>query len=321
MPPRMFFIFIGAFVAFVAFTDCFFIVNETKQALILELGKPKRTIREAGLYFKIPLIQQVAYYEKRVLDVDPESERVLLASANDGLMATIRATATDAAIAGDASATADEASKDFNDSGLPIIVDTFARYRITDPLKFRQRLSTEAAARLRISNEMESTTRDVMGRSTLEQLLSPSRTRIMEQIKQRVNRAVSDMGIEIVDVRINRADLTANLKEATFNRMRSEREQRAAEIRSIGEKRGLEIRSTADKERTVLLAEAQRDAQILRGQGDEQATLIYARAYDKDPEFYAFYRSLEAYRTGLGKSDTTLVLSPKSDFFKALQKK
>lgn len=309
------FFIVGGFALLMVVSQCFFIVNETKQALILQLGNPKRTIREAGLYFKIPLLQQVAFYEKRVLDVDPETERVLLASANDGMMATLTA-AVETDKADD-----EEVMREYNDSGSPILVDTFARYRITDPLKFRQRLSSEEAARLRISNEMESTTRDVLGRSTLEQLLSSSRTRIMEQIKTRVNRAVSDMGIEIVDVRINRADLTANLKEATFNRMRSEREQRAAEIRSIGEKRSLEIRSTADKERTVLLAEARRDAQMLRGTGDAQASRIYAQAYEKDADFYAFYRSLEAYRTGLGSPETTLVLSPNSEFFNVLRKK
>lgn len=307
------FIIIGSFLSLMLIAESVFVVSETKQALILQLGNPKRTIRNAGLYFKIPVLQQVAFYEKRVLDVDPESERVLLASTNDGLMATI-ASATSAD--GD-----DDTLKEHNDSGSPIIVDTFARYRITDPLKFRQRLSSESAARLRISNEMESATRDVLGRSTLEQLLSNSRTRIMEQIKTRVNRTLSDMGIEIVDVRINRADLTANLKEATFNRMRSEREQRAAEIRSIGEKRGLEIRSTADKERTVLLAEARRDAQKLRGIGDAEASQIYAKAYEKDADFYAFYRSLEAYRSGLGSHDTTLILSPNSEFFNILRKK
>lgn len=313
MNPRLPFLIVVFFAAFIFVSDSFFVVNETKQALILQLGNPKRTIREAGLYFKIPVLQQAALYEKRVLDVDPDPERVLLASMDEGLMAAIARPEQDAA--------GEKTPQDFNDSGSPIIVDTFARYRITDPLKFRQRLSTEEAARLRISNEMDSTTRDVMGRSTLEQLLSPSRARLMEQIKTRVNKAVSDLGVEIVDVRINRADLTGNLKEATFNRMRSEREQRAAEIRSIGEKRGLEIRSNANKERTVLLAAAKRDAQILRGSGDEEASRIYARAYEKDPEFFAFYRSLEAYKNSLGKEGTTLVLSPESDFFKTLRRK
>lgn len=298
-----------AFLVFTLIGETFFIVTEQKQALVLQFGRHVRTVKEAGLYFKTPFLQQVEFYDRRVLDVDPEPERVILASSNSGFMATLQQSTADGV----------KAQEDFNDSGSPFIVDTFARYRITDPLKFRQRLSSETAARLRISNEMESTTRDVMGRSTIEQLLSKDRTKLMEQIRTRVNNAVSDLGIEIVDVRINRADLTGNLKEATFNRMRSEREQRAAEIRSNGEKRALEIQSNADKDRTVLLAEAKRQSQILRGQGDEMASTIYARAYERDPEFYRFYRSLQAYRTSLGRKETTLVLSPDSSFFNTLQ--
>jgi modulator of FtsH protease HflC len=306
------FVVFGLLAVFFLVTDTVFIVDETKQALVLQFGEHKRTIRNAGLYFKIPVIQQAALFEKRVLDVDPEPERVLLATSNDdSFMANLAGqTKTEGA---------SEERPDMNSSGSPFIVDTFARYRITDPLKFRQRLSSEEAARLRITNEMDSTTRDVLGRSTIEQLLSKERARLMEQIKTRVNKAVTDLGIEIVDVRINRADLTGNLKEATFNRMRSEREQRAAEIRSIGEKNALEIRSNADKERTVILAEAQRKAQALRGQGDEQATKIYAAAYERDPAFYSFYRSLEAYKQGLGRKDTTLILSPDSEFFDTLK--
>lgn len=309
-PP---FIIFGVLAAFMLIGETFFIVDETKQALVMEFGRPVKTVRQAGLYFKTPILQQVEFFERRVLDVDPEPERVILATANSGFMATLRQE-KDAAAEGAA-----PSQNSANDSGSPFIVDTFARYRITDPLKFRQRLTSEEAARLRISNEMESTTRDVLGRSTIEQLLSKERASLMEQIKKRVNVAVSDLGIEIVDVRINRADLTGNLREATFSRMRSEREQRAAEIRSMGEKRALEIRSNADKERTVLLAEAQRQAQILRGEGDGTASTIYSKAYERDAEFYNFYRSLEAYKQGLGRSGTTLVLSPDAEFFKALK--
>lgn len=303
----------GAFLLVMVIGETFFVVHETKQAIVLQFGRHVRTVKEAGLHFKTPFLQQVELYERRVLDVDPEPERVILASTNSGFMATLQQKTPSSD-----TATADQ--EDFNDSGSPFIVDTFARYRITDPLKFRQRLSGEEAARLRISNEMESTTRDVLGRSTIEQLLSAERSKLMEQIRARVNNAVSDLGIEIVDVRINRADLTGNLREATFSRMRSEREQRAAEIRSMGEKRALEIRSNADKERTVLIADARRQSQLLRGQGDGEASKIYARAYQQDPDFYRFYRSLEAYRVGLGRSDATLVLSPTSDFFDVLKR-
>lgn len=297
------------FILLTALLQTLFVVGETQQALIMQFGKNVRTIHAAGLYAKIPFLQQVEYFERRVLDVDPEPERVILASTDSGFMATLVSH----------EAKSDEnASEDFN-SGSPFIVDTFARYRITDPLKFRQRLDSEEGARLRISNEMESTTRDVLGRSTIEQLLSKSRTKLMEQIKQRVNKAVSDFGVEIVDVRINRADLTSNLKEATFNRMRSEREQRAAEIRSMGEKRGLEIRSNADKDRTVLLAEAERQAQFLRGTADREASNVYAGAYQKDADFYGFYRSLQAYRQSLGREDATMVLPLDNAFFNTMR--
>lgn len=308
--PRFPLFIFAAFFGFLIVSESVFVINETKQALVLQFGNPKRTIRDAGLYFKIPFIQNVVRYEKRMLDVDPEPERVLLASTNDSIMARLAPQ----------NLAEGEEAPEFDDSGSPIMVDTFARWRITDPLKFRQRLSSESAARLRIENEMDSTTRDVLGRSTLERLLSPERTQLMDQIKKRVNSALSDMGVEIVDVRINRADLTGNLREATFSRMRSEREQRAAEIRSMGEKRALEIRSNADKERTVLLAEAQRKAQILRGGGDEEATKIYAAAYQRDPEFYGFYRSLDVYKHTLGRDGTTLVLSPDSAFFNVLRR-
>ena len=202
-PP---FIIFGVLAAFMLIGETFFIVDETKQALVMEFGRPVKTVRQAGLYFQTPILQQVEFFERRVLDVDPEPERVILATANSGFMATLRQE-KDAAAEGAA-----PSQNSANDSGSPFIVDTFARYRITDPLKFRQRLTSEEAARLRISNEMESTTRDVLGRSTIEQLLSKERASLMEQIKKRVNVAVSDLGIEIVDVRINRADLTGNLR-------------------------------------------------------------------------------------------------------------
>ncbi|HEY1096814.1 MAG TPA: protease modulator HflC [Alphaproteobacteria bacterium] len=310
-----------------------FIVRENQQVLVLQFGNPIRIVRSAGLNFKIPFIQQTQYFDKRVLDVDPQPERVLLANDRGDLLSaslippavTPDMTTEEGKKAAAATAKAAAQQDMFSDNddsvnGLPMIVDTFARYRITDPLKFRQRMSTEEAAQLRLSNEIDSTTRDVLGRSTLEQLLSKDRVKLMLQIRERVNNQVKGFGIEIVDVRIGRADLPPNLKESTFNRMRSEREQRAAEIRSFGDKRALEIRSSAEKDRTVLMAEAQRDANILRGTGDEEAGKIYNNAYEQDSEFYAFYRSLDAYRDSLGNKDTTLILNPKGDFFRYLGK-
>jgi membrane protease subunit HflC len=321
----VFYIALG-FIAISVILGSLFTVRENQQVLVLQFGNPMRTIQDAGLHFKIPLIQQTQYFDKRVLDVDPNPERVLLANERGGLMASILDEDVDTDTAAEGSETDKPKSSsnftggDDSINGLPIIVDTFARYRIVDPLKFRQRLSTEEAAQLRLSNEIDSTTRDVLGRSTLEQLLSKDRVKLMQQIRNRVNSQVKDFGIVIVDVRIGRADLTPNLKESTFNRMRSEREQRAAEIRSLGDKRALEIRSSAEKERTVLIAVAQRDANILRGAGDEEAGKIYNSAYQQDGEFYAFSRSLDAYRDSLGNKDTTLILNPKGDFFRYLGK-
>lgn len=328
------------FLAIVLLNSTIFIVREYEQVLVLQLGEPKRTIRTAGAHFKIPFLQQAQYFDKRMLDVDPRPERVLLANERGSLASLVAANTPEAVV----EATTDEdtaadkpkadtakpaakvdsdpfSSDDSSVNGLPIMVDTFARYRITDPLKFRQRLASEEAAQLRLTNEIDSTTRDVLGRATLEQLLSPDRVTLMQDIKKRVNEQVKNFGIEIVDVRIGRADLTSNLKESTFNRMQSERAQRAAEIRSFGEKRALEIRSSAEKERTVLLAEAQRDANILRGQGDAEAGKIFNEAYNQDSEFYAFYRSLDAYRNSIGQNDSTFVLSPKSDFLKYFEGK
>lgn len=319
--------------AFILINSTVFIVREYEQVLVLQFGEAKRTIRTAGAHFKIPFIQQAQYFDKRMLDVDPRPERVLLANERGSLASLVAANTPEPVAETDEPAvTETQAAVKKNDNdpfsrddssvnGLPIIVDTFARYRITDPLKFRQRLATEEASQLRLTNEIDSTTRDVLGRATLEQLLSPDRVTLMQDIKKRVNDQVKNFGIEIVDVRIGRADLTVNLKESTFNRMQSERAQRAAEIRSFGEKRALEIRSSAEKERTVLLAEAHRDANILRGQGDAEAGKIFNEAYNQDSEFYAFYRSLDAYRNSIGQNDSTFVLSPKSDFLKYFEGK
>lgn len=287
----------------------FFIVDETDQALVLQFGNPKEIIREAGLHHKMPFLQQVELYDKRILDIDPDPEIVILKSKSGGLLAEI---AKDNAL--EEGVTPKKGRNDV--SGEPIIVDTFARYKITDPLKFRQRLSSESGAIVRLKNEMSSSTRDILGNATLEDLLSTQRTQLMNNIRDRVNQRVSDLGIEIVDIRIGRADLTDSLKQATFNRMKSEREQQATETRALGEQQALEITSTAEKERTVILAQAERDSAILRGQGDEQATTIYAEAFKQDPEFYAFYRSLEAYRTSFGEEGTTLLLDKNSDFLR-----
>ena len=308
-------------VVLIIVSQAFFIVDQREQAIVLQLGQPigdttdpKSFIRGPGLHMKIPLVQDVRYFDKRILSVDPEPEQVVIASSSLTRVQPAR----------------DENNKDAegtggpvieNVSGEPIIVDTFARYKIIDPLQFLKTLRTTFAANARLQTILNDATRAVLGRTTLQELLSDERTAVMADIRQRVNRKIQQdkLGIEIVDVRIVRADLTADLRTSTVRRMISELKERATETRAKGEERALEIRSTAEKERAVLLAEAERDAQILRGEGDKLAIKTYADAFNKDKDFYAFIRSMEAYRNTLSDSNTRLILSPDSDFFRYIE--
>lgn len=257
-----------------------FTVNEAQQALVLQFGEPRRVIREPGLQFKLPFIQEVRILDRRVLDLDPPVEQVILA---------------------------DQKRLD---------VDAFARYRIHDPLKFYQTAGTEAVAETRMNAIVNSALRRVLGNVTVLAVLSEERARIMNDIKGQVNSEAQRFGIEIVDVRIRRADLPEETSQSIFARMRSEREREAAEARAQGQEQSQQIRSRAERERTVILAEAQRDSQILRGEGDNQAIKLIADATSADPQFYSFYRSLEAYRKSMNRDDTTLVLSPTGEFFR-----
>lgn len=283
----------------------FFIVDQRQQAILLQLGQPVGEPRHPGLHMKLPLIQSVRYFDSRILSVDPDPEQVVISSdqseKGDG---SSDGTSPDAALA--------------NITGEPIIVDTFARYKIVDSLRFMKTLRTISAANNRIEGILKNATKAALGKTTLKTLLSEERSDVMQEIQTRVNEAVhkDELGIEIVDVRIVRADLTPALRTSTVNRMVSELKKRATETRAKGEEDALEIRSTAEKERTVIIAEAERDAQMLRGQGDEQAIKIYADAFNKDREFYGFMRSMEAYKNTLADEETRLILSPNSDFFR-----
>ncbi|HEV7372660.1 protease modulator HflC [Arenibaculum sp.] len=266
-------------VGVVAFASLF-TVNETQQVLVLRLGEPRRQIQTPGLQAKVPLIENLVVYDRRVLDLDPPVEQVILA---------------------------DQKRLD---------VDAFARYRIADPLRFYQTVRDEATLEQRLNTIVTSALRRVLGNVTLLTILSDERTQVMADISQRVNEEAQRFGIEIVDVRIRRADLPEETSQAIFARMRSEREREAAEARAQGQEQAQQIRSRADRERTVIIAESQRDSQILRGEGDNQALRILAEASGRDPEFYSFYRTLQAYRESLNKDDTTFVLSPTGDFFR-----
>lgn len=271
---------LGAFalVLFILASQTFFVVHQTQQAIVLMFGEPQHQYEDPGLKMKIPFIQQVKVFDRRVLDVDPPPEELILADQKR------------------------------------LVVDTFARYRITDMLKFWQTMGTENQATTRLTNLINSTLRGKLGNVALRELLSEKRSGIMIDIRDLVNESVQRFGLEIVDLRIGRADLPEQTSQAIFARMRSEREREAAEFRAQGTELAQQIKSMADRDRTVILAEAEKQAQMNRGQGDEQAINIYARAFEKDPKFYEFYRTMEAYRTSLKGDDTTLVLSPKGGF-------
>lgn len=257
-----------------------FVVYETQQALVLQFGEPMRVVRTPGLKVKVPFFQNVVYIDRRVLDIDPPVEQVILA---------------------------DQKRLD---------VDAFARYRIVDPLRFFQSVGNEAVVEQRLSAVVNSALRRVLGNVTLLSVLSTERAQVMNNIRDQVNREADRFGVEIVDVRIRRADLPEGTSQSIFARMRSEREREAAEARAQGQEQLQQIRSRADRERTVILAEAQKEAQKLRGEGDNQALRVIAEATNRDPQFYGFYRTLEAYRNGLRAEGTTLVLAPHGDFFR-----
>jgi membrane protease subunit HflC len=257
-----------------------FVVTQTQQALVLQLGEPVKVVKEPGLKVKLPFVQNVLYYDRRLLEVDPPADQVLLSDQKR------------------------------------VVVDAYARFSIIDPLLFYQSVNNEANARNRIGQVINSSMRRVLGGSTLASLLSNERERIMADIQKEVQENARRFGVEIVDVRLRRADLPEQTSQAIFNRMRSERERDAKEARAQGQEQAQQIRSRADREKTVLIAEAQRESQIVRGEGDAQAIRVYAESFGKDPQFFAFYRSMQAYKEALGNGDTTMVLSPDSDFFR-----
>lgn len=296
-------------------------VDQREQAILLQLGQPVGAIQKPGLHFKIPFVQEVRRFDLRILSVDPPPSEMVISSSRSDIDAQLeKQQQEESAIAGDGTAAPGKVGVV---SGEPIIVDTFARYRISDPLQFMKTLRTIPDANQRLESIMNDATRTALGKRTLEQLLSSERAAIMQDIRGKVNNKINDdrLGIELVDIRIVRADLTPDLRQSTVRRMISELKERATETRAKGEEKALEIRSTAEKERTVILAEAERDAQIVRGEGDQEAIKTYAAAFNKDPDFYAFIRSMEAYRKTLANPDTRMILSPDSEFFRYFGKR
>ena len=257
-----------------------FTVNQMAQAIVMQFGDPKRILRDPGLYVKIPFIQNVVYYDKRILDLDPPAEQVILADKKR------------------------------------INVDSYARYRIVDPLRFFQAVRTELRFRDRFGKILNSSVRNVLARHALIAVLSEKRDDIMGSIKSSVSAAAPNFGIEVIDVRIGRADLPEDISKNVFDRMRSEREREANLLRAEGDELKQKLTADADRQKTVIIAEANKQAQILMGEGDAGKNKILGDAFGQGPEFFAFIRSMEAYRGALGPEGTTLVLSPDSDFFR-----
>ena len=267
--------------------NALFIVRQTQQTLILQFGDPIRIIKEPGLKIKIPLIQNAIFYDTRILDFDADVEEVILSDQKR------------------------------------LLVDAFIRYKIIDPLKFYQTVSNENGFKARVSGLLSGGLRRVLGSDPLEVVLSQNRRDLMEKIQTSINVEADDFGVVIVDVRIKRADLPKANSEAIYGRMRAEREKEARQFRAEGAEEAQRIRAKADKDKVVIVAEAQKKSQILKGEGDGKAVKIYADTFNKDKEFFAFYRSMEAYKKAFqeGDDDPTLILSPDSDFFKYFDNK
>ena len=269
-------------IAVIAATAFFsiFIVKEVNQAIVLQFGDPKRIITKPGLNFKLPFIQNVVFLDKRILNLDAPPEEVIASDQKR------------------------------------LIVDAFARFQIIDPLKFYISVGNERVARSRLSTIINSRIRSVLGTQRLQTLLSEDRTKQMALIQEGVNNEAEKFGIKIIDVRIKRADLPQANSDAIFARMQTERNREAKEFRAKGAEMAVTITSTADKEVTVILADAQKKSEIMKGEGDGQRNKIFADAFGQDPEFFAFYRAMQAYEKALIGGETSLVLSPDSEFFK-----
>lgn len=257
----------------------FFIVNVTQQALVLRFGEPVNVITEPGLSFKLPLIDNVEYIDNRILSLSAPAQEIIASDQKR------------------------------------IVVDAFARYRIVDPLRFFQAAGSEVNANQRLETVLNSATRRVLGEASFEELVRDDRQTLMTGITTSLNREASDFGVQVVDVRIRRADLPEANSQAVYQRMQTEREREATDIRARGEEAGRRIRSRADRDGIVIRAEAERDSQRIRGEGDAKRNEIFANAFGRDPEFFSFYRSMQAYERSLDSNSTQLVVSPNSEFF------
>jgi len=261
-------------------SSALFIVNETQQALVIQFGEPKRTVDQPGLKFKLPFIQDVIFFEKRVLSFIPdEGEEAILKDQKR------------------------------------LKVDTYARFKIVDPLRFYQSVRNEIEARKQLDTIVDSALREELGLRGLKEILSEQRNSITKNIRDQVNIKARTLGMEIIDIQIRRADYPEVTSQAIFARMISERERIAREFRATGEEEAQKIRASAEKQRVVTVADGARQSQEIRGAGDAEAIRIYAESFGQDPEFFSFYRSMEAYKKSFNQDDT-MVINPTGDFFK-----
>ena len=257
-----------------------FTVYQTRLALVVRLGQPVRVVTEPGLNFKMPLIDSVIYVDKRILDLENAAQEVIASDQKR------------------------------------LVVDAFARYRINDALKFYQSVGSIEGANSRLSTLLNAALRRVLGEATLTHVVRDERAILMARVREQLDREAAAFGITVVDVRIRRADLPAENSQAVYDRMKSERKREATEFRAQGSQRAQEIRARADRDVTVIVAEAQSKGDQMRGEGEAERNRIFAEAFGKDPDFFAFYRSMQAYETGLKHNDTRMVLKPDSDFFR-----
>ena len=272
--PRNIIVTIILFIVFLTVTGAFFIVNETKQAIVLQFGEPRQVISKPGLQFKIPFIQDAVFLDSRMLNLDPQPEEMILSDQKR------------------------------------IIVDSFARYRIVDPLKFYQTVRNEATFSDRFGRIINAAVRGVIARYSLSSLLSEDRSKIMSSIQSQVKNEETSFGVEIIDIRIGRTDLTEQVSNNVYQRMRSERDKEANLLRAEGEELSKEIRASADRQQTVIVAEAERTSSILRGEGDALKNKILGDAYGLDQEFFDFLRTMQACKETFGDTEMSMVIVP-----------
>ena len=257
-----------------------FTVNQTHQALVLRFGNPVRVISEPGLNYKMPFVDNVVYVDKRILDLENPAQEIIASDQKR------------------------------------LVVDAFARYKITDPLRYYQTLGSVAGANSQLGTLLNAGLRRVLGEATFTHVVRDDRSALMGRIREALDRDAQAYGIQVVDVRIRRADLPEQNSQAVYQRMQTERQREAAEFRALGAQRAQEIRSRADRDVTVLVADATSRAEQVRGEGDGERNRIFADAFNRDADFFAFYRSMQAYETGLRHNDTRMLLKPDSEFFR-----